>query len=713
MTLLAHALALVCWAALPDQPANQVSVARIDPAAAAPPSAKKVPSRRVVHGDTLVDEYAWLRDRTDPAVLAHIAAENAYTTTVMEPVRDLRDALFDEMVGRLQETDSALPYRQRGYWYYSRTDQGKQYPILCRKAGSLDAPEQVLLDLNRMAEGQPFLEVHEQAVSDDGRLLAYTTDVTGFREFTLHIKDLETGEHLASGIEKVRSLAWGAGGDVLFYVREDSAKRPYRVYRRAVAGGPETLVYEETDELFRVYIRRSADGRYVLITPQSLTTTELLTVPSDRPDEPARVVVPRRDRHEFDAEHRNGRFYVRTNLHAPEFRLVSFPAETPAPESWREVLPYRDGVTLEDFRLFAGHAVVFEREGGLPALRVVDLETGRHDRVVLPERVGMIGPDHNPDFAARTFRFRYASPITPDSVYELDLAARTLTLRKRNMIGGGFDPSNYTLQWTHAEAQDGKKVPISIVARKGVPRDGTAPLLLAGYGAYGAPMKLNFDARRFSLLDRGVVYAQAHVRGGGDLGERWQDQGRALARDNSVSDFIAVAEHLIGHRYTSADRLAVQSISAGGVLIGAALNRRPDLFRAAVLQGPFLDVVNSMLDPTLPLTVPEYLEWGDPRIPAHYEMMKTYCPYTNIRPQPYPSILLLTSLDDSQVMFWEPVKYAARLRANKTDANPLLLKVESGTGHVGPSGRYDALREKAFAYAFLLSQIAGSSVGGP
>jgi oligopeptidase B len=348
---------------------------------------------------------------------------------------------------------------------------------------------------------------------------------------------------------------------------------------------------------------------------------------------------------------------------------------------------------------------VFEREGGLPSLRIVDLLTGLDHRVVIPERICTLTPDSNREFEATRYRFRYSSPVTPETVFDYEMVDRELALRKRSAVEGGFDPERYVVEWTHAQAADGARVPISLVSRKDVPRDGTAPMLLYAYGAYGASMAAAFDPRRLSLLDRGVVFAQAHVRGGGDLGKRWQEQGRALAKNVGVGDLIAVAQHLIARRYTSPDRLAVQSLSAGGVLIGAAVNLRPELFKAVVLQGPFLDVVNTMLDPTLPLTVPEYIEWGDPRIKAHYDNMKAYCPYSNIRAQGYPAILLMTTLDDSQVMFWEPAKYAAKLRAHKTDANPLLLKVGAGTGHVGPSGRYDALREKAFVYAFLLSQI--------
>jgi oligopeptidase B len=701
-------LLLLTCAAGADPSAASLAVARIDPAAARPPIARRVPTTRVIHGDRRVDDYDWLRHKTDPEVQSYLRAENEYTAAVMRPTQALQEELYRDMVTRVPGTDMTVPYRKQGYWYYTRTEEGKPYPIHCRKRGSPGAVEQVVLDLNRLAEGHRFLKVHEQAVSDDGRLLAYTTDVTGFRDFTLRIKDLDAGADLPNRAVKVRSLAWGADCATLYYVVDDAAKRPYRLFRHTVGGGPDVLVYEEKDELFRLYVRRSADGRYILITSQSLTTTEMRTLPSDRPGEPPRVLLPREDRHEYDAEHRAGRFYVRTNKDAPDFRLVSFPDDDPRVTAWRDVIPFQAGVAIEDFQLFAAHAVVFERAGGLPALRVVDLSTGGDHHIALPERVCTVQSEDNPEFESTQFRFFYASPVTPDSVYDYDMARRALVLRKRAQILGGFDPGNYAVEWTHAPAPDGARVPISLVARKDVPRDGTAPLVLRGYGAYGNVQDTTFDATQLCLLDRGVIFARAHVRGGGELGQEWREQGRALAKQNAVTDFIAVAEHLIGQGYTSAGRLAIQGMSAGGVPVGGALNRRPELFRAAVLQVPFLDVVNSMLDPTIPLTVPEYLEWGDPRIKEHYEAMKAFCPYTNIRAQDYPAILLLTTLDDSQVMYWEAVKFAARLRALKTDGNPLLLKVDSGSGHTGPSGRYDVLRQKAFVSAFLLSQIGGA-----
>jgi oligopeptidase B len=671
---------------------------------ARPPVAKKVATERVVHGDRRVDDYGWLRDKSDRDVLAYLKAENEYTAAVMKPALTLRDELYTDVLSRIPQTDESPPYRKGGFWYYTRAEQGKQYPVQCRKAGSLDAAEQVTLDLNALAEGHPYFSVHEQAISDDGRRLAYTTDVSGAREFTLCVKDVDTGAVLTDGVTKVRSLAWAADNVTLFYVTEDAAKRPYRLYRRDVRGGPGVLVYEEADELFRLYVRRSLDGRYVYADSQSLTTTETRVIPGDRPSEGPRALIPRREFQVYHAEHRDGHFYVRTNHEVRDFRLITFPASDPSPGAWRELVPHREGVTLEDFRLFRRHAALLQREGGLPALRVLDLNVGSDHCIDLPERVCAVRFEVNPKFDSTHLRFTFSTPVTPDSVFDYDMESRRLTLLKRARVRG-IAPDLYTVERTQAAAPDGARVPITLVYRKDVPRDGSAPALLFGYGAYGAPQEASFDPWRLSLLDRGVTCAVAHVRGGGDLGGRWREQGRAMNKLNAVTDFIAVAEHLVGRKYTSPDRLAVQSLSAGGVVIGQAVNLRPDLFKAVLLRGPFLDVVNSMLDPTLPLTVPEYLEWGDPNRECEYWQMTRFCPYTNLRRQPYPAMLLLTSLDDSQVMYWEPVKYVAKLRALKTDANPLLLQVGVNAGHMGSSGRYDALREKAFGYAFVLSQI--------
>ncbi len=680
----------------------------IDPGVARPPIAKKVPSEQVIHGDRRIDDYNWLRGKSDPEVIAYLKAENEYTASVMGPTKTLQDDLFREILSRTRQTDVSAPSWKQGYWYYVRFEEGKQYPIQCRKQGSLDAEEQVYLDLNELAEGRPYLSVHEQAISDDGRLLAYTTDTTGAREFTLHIKDLNTGTHLPDRVGKVRSLTWAADNATLFYVAEDAAKRPYQLYRHATraGAGPDLLVFEEKDDHYRLYVRRSGDGQYVLADSQSLTTTETRAVPSERPSEAPRLLIPRQEGRQIEVEHRDGRFYVRTNDHALDYRVISFADTDPRSETWRDVVPHRERVSLEEFDLFSRHAVLHQREEGLPSIRIIDLDTGAEHLVALPERVCAISNDANPDFDTSTYRFRYSSPLIPESVFEYDMADRRLTLLKRGEVPCGLEPDRYAVERTHATAPDGARVPVTLVYRKDVPLDGTAPALLYSYGAYGAPMEASFDPARFSLLDRGVVFAMAHVRGGGDLGAGWREQGKTLSKLNSITDFIAVAEDLIARKFTSPDRLAVQSLSAGGVMIGGALNLRPELFKVAVLLGPFLDVVNTSLDPAIPLTIPEYLEWGNPNVLKEYEYLKTYCPYTNLRAQSYPAMLLLTSIDDSQVMYWEAVKYAAKLRTLKTDANPLLLRVSSGAGHKGSSGRYDALREKAFTYAFLLDEIA-------
>jgi oligopeptidase B len=704
---------LLCIVLLPLAAARgDVIPVQIDPDVAQPPVAKKLPHVVKIHGDAIVDNYFWLRDRTDPDMKTYISQENEYTAAVMKPTEALRDSLYREMLSHFPETDLTVPHRKGDYLYYTRRERGKDYSILCRRHIDPGVPEQVMLDLNELAVGHTFLSVHEHAVSDDGNLLAYSTDITGFRDFTLHFKDLRTGVHLAYEIEKVRTMAWAADNATLFYIVEDAAKRPYRLYRHTVGSGTSVLVHEEADELFRLSVRRSADKEYLFVTSESLTTNETRFIPSRTPTEPPRLILPRRDEIIYDVEHHGGEFLLRTNLDAEDFRLVAAPVADPRPENWREIIPHRPSVVLEKptdrLAVFARHAVVREREGGLPALRVLDLKNGESHVIKFAETVFSFLPEENPEFDTDLFRFRYTSFVTPETVYDYDMSARKLILRKQAHVLGGYDPANYVVEWIHAKAPDGARVPISLVYRKGVPKDGTAPMVLTGYGAYGSPISVAFDMVQISLLDRGIIYAQAHVRGGGDLGKRWEKQGKLLYRRNMFTDFIAVAEDLIARKYTSSDRLALQSISAGGVLLGGAVNMRPDLFKAVVLQGPFVDVLNTSLDPTLPLTVPEYLEWGDPRNKAEYDIIKSYCPYTNISPCEHPAMLLLSSLEDSQVMYWEPVKYVAKLRAIGTGKKPLLLKVSSGIGHGGPSGLHDRLKEKAFMQSFIISQICAN-----
>ncbi len=668
-----------------------------------PPIAKKMPRVETLHGDLRQDDYFWLRAKDDPEVRAYLEAENLYTAAVMQPTEASQSALYDEMLARIKEDDTTVPYRRGGHFYYSRTETGKQYPIFCRKAGSVEAPEEITLELNRMAEGHPYLSLGAYTVSDDGNLLAYSTDVTGFREYTLQIKDLTTGALLPDRVEKVAAVAWAADGQTLFYVTEDHAKRPYRLWRHRLGALADDLVYEETDALFRLDVSRTRSRAYLFAGSGSFTATEFRYLRADTPTGTWSLLLPREPEHEYDVEHGGDRFYIRTNGGGRRnFRLVSAPVDDPRPERWTELIPHRDDVMLEGVDAFSGHYVVHEREGGLIRLRIVRPGDGDWHHVEFPEPTYEVSRDANAEFDATSYRLRYQSLITPASVYDYDMNARRLTLLKRQEVLGGYDPARYRSERFHGVATDGTRVPISFVSRADTPRDGSSPMLLTGYGAYGMPYPVTFSSSRLSLLDRGVSVAIAHVRGGGELGKRWHDQGRMLNKRNTFTDFISAADHLRREGYTSAGRLIIEGGSAGGLLIGAVLNMRPDLCHAAILRVPFVDVINTMLDESLPLTVGEFEEWGNPKIREHYEYMKTYCPYTNLAARDYPITLVKTSLQDSQVMYWEPAKYVARLRALNAGARAVILKTRMEAGHGGPSGRYDALREAAFDYAFLL-----------
>jgi oligopeptidase B len=671
-----------------------------------PPVARKVPRTDVLHGDRRQDDYFWLRAKDDPEVLAYLRAENAYTEAVMQPTAAFQQALYQEMLARIKEDDQTVPYRFGEWLYYSRTEKGKQYPIYCRKRGSSEAAEQITLDLNRLAEGQAFCALGVYTVSDDGRWLAYSVDFTGFREYTLYVKDLETGVLRPETVANVASAAWSADPTVIFYVTEDHAKRPWRLWRHQLGSARVDPILEERDELFRLHVWRSRSRTFVFAGSASFTTTEIRFLPAAEPAGSWRLVLPREQDHEYHVDHGGDHLYLRTNGGGRRnFRLVSAPVDDPRPERWTELIAHREQVMLDDVDVFAARYVVHEREDGLTRLRVVPLAPGAAHYVEFPEPTYDIEPEPNPEFDTPVYRFRYQSLVTPASVYDYDPADHRLLLRKRTEVLGGYDPARYHSERVHAIAADGTRIPISLVFRKDGPRDGPGPLVLAGYGAYGIPYPVTFSSSRLSLLERGVVWAIAHVRGGGELGKRWHDEGRMLRKRNTFTDFVAAAEFLIQAGYTACDRLVIEGGSAGGLLMGAVLNMRPDLVRAAVLRVPFVDVISTMLDESLPLTVGEFEEWGNPKVREHYEYMKAYCPYTNITSQPYPAMLVKASLYDSQVMYWEPAKYVARLRASRTDGRPLLLSTRMEAGHGGPSGRYDALRDLAFDYAFVLDQI--------
>jgi oligopeptidase B len=673
-----------------------------------PPVARRVPKVDFLHGDKREDDYDWLRQKTDPEVVAYLHAENAYGDAVMRPTEEFREALYAEMLGRLKEDDSSVPARRGRHVYYSRTEKGKQYPIYCRRLDAPDAPEEITLDLNVLAEGRAFISLGAYQVSDDGNLLAFSLDYTGFREYTLRVKNLASGDLYPDEVQRVSSVAWAADGATLFYVMEDEAKRPYRLYRHRLGSDPALahLVYEETDALFRLGVWRSRSKDFLFAAARSFTSGEARFLSAADPEAAWTLLHAREKDHEIDVDHGGAFFYLRSNGDGlRNFRLVRVPVAAPRRDRWDELIPHREDVMLEDVDVFAGHYVTHERVDGLIRLRVTALEGGEAHDIDFPEPTYDVSPETNAEFVTREYRFRYQSFVTPSSVYDHDVVERKLTLRKRTEVLGGYDPTRYRSERVWATAPDGVRVPISLVMRADAPRDGSVPMLLSGYGAYGIPYPVTFASTRLSLLDRGVSVGVAHVRGGGELGKRWHDAGRMLDKRHTFTDFIAAAEHVAREGYTAADRLVVDGGSAGGLLIGAVLNMRPEAVHAAVLRVPFVDVINTMLDESLPLTVGEFEEWGNPKIREHYEYMKTYCPYTNVDRRPYPSILVRTSLNDSQVMYWEPAKYIAALRARNDGAPFALFKIDMDSGHGGPSGRYDALRETAFDYAFVLTQV--------
>ena len=672
-----------------------------------PPAARRVSKVGVLHGEKRQDDYFWLRHKDDPQVRAHLEAENAYADSVMKPTEPLQGELYSEMLGRIKETDLSVPFRKGEYFYYSRTEKGKQYPIYCRRKGSLEAPETVLLDANELARGEKFFALGEVETSDDGNLLAYSTDVTGFREYTLFVKDLRTGALAPEKVSRVSSVAWAGDNKTLFYVVDDNAKRPYRVHRHALGKGTaaDPLLYEEKDEKFTLEVSRSRSRGYVFVDSSSHTSSEIRYVSANEPESALRLIAPREKDREYEVDHRLGAFFIRINDTGRNFRVVIASADDPRREAWKEVVAHRDDVMIEGIDVFAGHLVLLERQDGLRQFRVLSFGTGESHRIELPEPVYAAFTAENLEFDTNVFRFRYQSLVTPESVFDYDMDKRERRLLKRTDVMGGYDPTRYVSERLHAKASDGTPIPISIVYRKDVTRDGRNPLLLTGYGSYGISSNPGFSSNRVSLLDRGVVCAIAHVRGGGEMGKKWHDQGRMFAKKNTFTDFIAVAEHLIREKWTSKDRLAIEGGSAGGLLVGAVVNMRPELFAAAIARVPFVDVINTMLDSTLPLTVGEFEEWGDPRDREQYEYMKSYSPYDNIAARAYPAMLVKTSFNDSQVMYWEPAKYVARLREMKTDSNPLVFKVNMAGGHGGSSGRYDKLKEAAFDYAFLLTQL--------
>jgi len=680
---------------MPDLPLNDQPL---------PPVAKVLVQRSELHGETRVDPYAWLRERDNPEVIAYLEAENAYTAAMMKHTEPLQAALYEEMLARIKEDDASVPVPRGAYLYYSRTEKGKAYPIYCRRRGA-EADEEVYFDQNAEADGHAFYQLGGLEVSPDHRLLAILEDVNGYEDFTLRVKHLGTGQWLADRVEKLGAgLAWASDNTTLFYLTTDAAKRCDAVWFHALgaSNAADVCVLREPDVLCNVSIQRCRSGHLIVIASSSFTASEVHLVPAAQPATPAALVRARRDLVEYDVEPGDGWLYICTNDAAPNFRVMRAPVT--APGDWEEWLPHRPEAFVEAVHAFRRFVVVQERQRGLRTLRIVDLAQDITHYVDFPQAAYSVYLGANPEFDSATLRFTYSSLATPNTVFDYDLRERTRTLRKKDEVLGGYDESRYAIERIEATARDGTKVPVSLVYRAPLVRDGQRPLLLYAYGSYGYTMEPTFSSARFSLIDRGFVFAIAHVRGGQEMGRSWYDDGKMMKKMNTFTDFIDVAGHLVDARYTSRERLAANGGSAGGLVMGVVANRCPDLFRTIVADVPFVDVINTMLDASIPLTAQEWLQWGNPRDAEACACLRAYSPYDNVEAKAYPRMLVTSGLNDSRVAFWEPAKWVAKLRATKTGTQPLLLKMNMGAGHGGASGRYERLRETAFRWAFILQQ---------
>jgi oligopeptidase B len=672
-----------------------------------PPVAKIIPHPSTTLGETRTDNYFWLRDRKNPETIQYLEAENEYTKASMKHTDALQSKLYSEILGRIQQTDLTVPTKRDDYFYYTRTEEGKQYAIYCRKHGSLDAKEEVLLDGNKMAEGKKYFRVGNFAASPNHKLLAYSVDYEGDEAYTIHVLDLTTGKLLDDTIPNTYySLEWANDNATFFYTVLDAAKRPFKVYRHTLGVKRNTLVCHETDERFTVELEKTRSHAYILINIGSSLTSEVRYIKADRPKGRFAILLPRVQETEYDVTHHGDSWFIRTNDGAKTFRLIEAPVKDPSRANWKEVMPARPEATIESVTAFQDDLVTEERDRGLIKIRVQSFSTGNAHYIEFTEPVYTAGIGANAEYDTKQLRFTYTSLVTPNSVFDYNMETRSRELKKQQPVLSGYDPSKYQSERIYATAPDGVKVPISLVYKKGLVQNGKAPMLLYGYGAYGISMDPAFSSDRLSLLDRGFVYAIAHIRGGADLGKPWHEDGRILKKKNTFTDFIACAEHLIAEKYTSSDRLAIMGGSAGGLLMGAVTNMRPDLFAVVVAKVPFVDALNTMLDASLPLTVGEYEEWGNPNEKQYYDYIKSYAPYENVAPREYPTMLITAGLNDPRVSYWEPAKWAAKLRVMKKDNDLLLLKTNMGSGHFGSSGRYEYIKETAFDYAFILNALA-------
>jgi len=676
-----------------------------------PPVAKRAPHDTQVNGVAMHDDYFWLREKSNPDVKAYLEAENAYTDSLMAANKPFEDKLYVELLSHVKETDESYPYHEYGYYYYDRTEAGKQYVIHCRRKGSMTAPEGVYLDVNKLAEGEKFMGLRVVEPSDDSNLLAYSTDNTGFRQYKLHFRDLRTGKDYPETMERTGSVAWANDNKTVFYTVEDEQTKRHNQLYRHILGTPassDKLIYEEKDEMFAVEVSKTRSTMYIILSISSHTTSEARYIPANEPQSDLKLIAPRVAGEEYYVDHRANSFYIRTNKDGRNYELVTAPVETPDRAHWKTIIPHRKDVMLSAADIFAKYIVLVERENGLPQLTVYDagnLTLGAGKKITFPEPAYTVSPSVNREWDATEYRYSYQSPITPPSTYYYDMVKHTSALKKQNEVPGGFDRNNYVVERVFAPAKDGVKVPVTVFYRKSVKKDGSAPLYLYAYGSYGISIPDNFSSSRLALMDRGMVLSITHIRGGGEMGKQWHDDGRMMNKMNTFTDFIASAEYLIAQKFCDPKKIVIEGGSAGGLLMGAVTNLRPDLWRAVLSKVPFVDVMNTMLDASLPLTVGEYEEWGNPNEKPAFDYMIKYSPYDNLARKAYPTILIKTSFNDSQVMYWEPAKYTAKLRTLKTDKNALMLKCNMNAGHGGSSGRYDFLHDTAFDYAYLLTQV--------
>ena len=673
------------------------------------PTANKTPKELSIHGDTRIDNYYWLNDREDQNVIDYLNAENDYRKEMMAHLEPAQEEIYQEIISRIKQTDMSVPYKDNGYWYYVRFEEGKEYPIYCRKKGSLESEELNLLDVNELAKEYKFYQVGGRTVSPDNKLLAYGEDTLSRRIYTLRFKNLETGETLEDVIPNTTgSAVWANDNKTLFYATKDETLRSYKIFKHKLGTSSEedVEIYHESDETFSTFIYKTKSKKYLVIGSYQTISTEYRVLNADTPDEAFQIFQPRERKLEYAISHFGDQWYVKTNLDARNFRLMKTSVDATSKENWQEVIPHRDDVLLEDMELFKDYLILGERVDGISKLRVKTWD-GKEDYYIdFGEDAYTAYSSVNMDFDSDLFRLGYTSMTTPSSVFDYNLKTKELKLLKQQEVVGDFDKNNYQSERIFATAQDGTKIPLSIVYKKGTPKDGSAPLLLYGYGSYGYSMEPTFSSIRLSLLDRGFIYAIAHIRGGEEMGRHWYEDGKLLNKKNTFTDFIDCGEHLIQEKYAAPDNLFAMGGSAGGLLMGAIVNMRPDLWKGIVAAVPFVDVVTTMLDESIPLTTGEYDEWGNPNDSTYYEYIKSYSPYDNVEAKEYPAMLVTTGLHDSQVQYWEPAKWVAKLRELKTDDNPLLLHTNMETGHSGASGRFKRYKETAMEYAFFLD-LAG------